>query len=281
MITINRKCSAAIGRFGLAIAATLLVLLASFGSALAQDQTQSGPSTDRDNPTQVVSNEIKGDGVDNKTDYFYSFTAGPGEVKLTLDVKAEKSTAVSSVDLVLFEANSRKLLSTYANPDHGSTKSAVETVKVRGEQTILLEVTVSQGVDNFKIKLDGAVKIASSTSGATDTSTPGGLAPPVARSSQGQPVDEGGAASGKGAGATNNSTGEGATDAATTGANANATGAASGTSSQTSASAGSNGGKVGKAKAKINSASSTLTSIISAGSSTVDSVKSVKKKKPQ
>src|SRR5258708_1730261 len=141
---------------------TAIILLAAIASMTAA-QNQPTPSTDRDNPAQLASNVITGDGVDSKTEYFYSFTAGPGEVKLTLDVKAEKDTAVSSVDIALFDATSRKLLSTYANPDHGSTKSAVETVKVRGEQTLLLDVTVSQGVDNFKIKLDGAVTIKSGT----------------------------------------------------------------------------------------------------------------------
>jgi len=49
---------------------------------------------------------VASDGVDDKTEYFYSFNAGPGEVTITLDVKAEKGTAVSSVDIVLFDAKS-------------------------------------------------------------------------------------------------------------------------------------------------------------------------------
>jgi hypothetical protein len=131
-----------------------VVLIAVAGLALAQ-----APSTDRDNPTQLTASEIKGDGVDEKTQYFYSFTAGPGDVTITLDVKAEKSTAVSSVDIALFNAGSKKLLSTYANPDHGSSKQAVETATIHGTQTLLLQVEVSTGVSSFKIKLAGAVAI--------------------------------------------------------------------------------------------------------------------------
>jgi hypothetical protein len=117
------------------------------------------PSTDRDNPTQLTDSEIKGDGVDEKTQYFYSFAGGPGDVTITLDVKADKSTAVSSVDIALFNASSKKLLSTYANPDHGSSKHAVETATVHSTQTLLLEVDVSTGVSSFKIKLAGAVTL--------------------------------------------------------------------------------------------------------------------------
>jgi hypothetical protein len=152
----------------------LLLLVVCAASAAAQDQAQTAPSTDRDNPTPLTTNNITGDGVDDKTEYFYSFPAGPGEVSVTLDVKAEKGTAVSSVDIALFDAKSNKLLSTYANPDHGSSKRAVERAKVRGTQTLLLEVTVSQGVDNFKIKLGGAIKIAPSTD-AGGTAAPMGI----------------------------------------------------------------------------------------------------------
>jgi len=146
--------------FGYILAGVLasVVLMASAGLAVAQN-----PSTDRDNPTQLTSGEINGDGVDARTQYFYAFTGGPGELRITLDVKAEQSTAVSSVDIALFNTNSKKLLSTYSNPDHGSSKRAVETVNVHGTQALLLEVDVSTGVASFKIKLDGAVTIKSGT----------------------------------------------------------------------------------------------------------------------
>jgi len=152
--------------FTLTAVASVLILVAvnaSFGQS---------PSTDRDNPTPVISGEIKGDGVDEKTQYFYSFTAGPGDVTITLDVKAEKSTAVSSVDIALFNASSKKLLSTYANPDHGSSKHAVETVTVHGTQMLLLEVDVSTGVSSFKIKLAGAVTLNGTGQGGGFTALP-------------------------------------------------------------------------------------------------------------
>jgi hypothetical protein len=158
MIT-NRfdRMSSAVGSILTGLLACV-VLIAVAGLAAAQ-----APSTDRDNPTQLTASEIKGDGVDEKTQYFYSFTAGPGDVTITLDVKAEKSTAVSSVDIALFSAGSKKLFSTYANPDHGSSKHAVETATVHGTQTLLLQVEVSTGVSSFKIKLAGAVAINSGT----------------------------------------------------------------------------------------------------------------------
>src|SRR5260370_7296135 len=77
-----------------------IILLAAIANVTAA-QNQPTPSTDRDNPAQLASNVITGDSVDSKTEYFYLFTAGPGEIKLTLDVKAEKSAAGSTVTLPL------------------------------------------------------------------------------------------------------------------------------------------------------------------------------------
>ena len=110
MITNRFECtSSTLGSILMGMLACV-VLVAVAGLAAAQ-----APSTDRDNPTPLSSGEIKGDGVDEKTQYFYSFTAGPGDVTITLDVKAEKSTAVSSVDIALFNASSKKLLSTWTS----------------------------------------------------------------------------------------------------------------------------------------------------------------------
>ncbi len=251
-----------------------IILLAGAASVTAA-QNQPTPSTDRDNPAQLTSNVITGDGVDDKTEYFYAFTAGPGEVKLTLDVKAEKSTAVSSVDLVLFDANSRKLLSTYANPDHGSTKSAVETVKVRGEQTLVLDVTVSPGIDSFKIKLDGAIKIASST--PADSSATNGGVQSADSASQSQTADS----------STTGSTNAAALDASASGTTTASQGASASqpsdaaSASQPGAAGGGLPGETGKVNAKIYSTGATLSSIITSAGATADSVKSVKKKKNQ
>src|SRR5260370_26193784 len=195
-------------------------------------------------------------------------------MKRKVDVKVEKSATVSSGDIALFDANSRKLLSTYANPDHGSTKSAIETVKVRGEQTVLLDVTISPGVDNFKIKLDGAIKIAPSTP-AESSATNGGVqsADPASQSQTGDGSTGGGSTNA----AAPDASASGATTASQDASASQPTDTAS--APQTGAAGSGLPGKAGKVNAKINSAGGVLNSIISGASSTADSVKSVKKKR--
>ena len=54
-------------------------LLGTVGVTVAQ-------STDRDHPTPLTSDEIKGAGTGKKVEYYYSFTGGPGQVLLTIDL---------------------------------------------------------------------------------------------------------------------------------------------------------------------------------------------------
>ena len=157
-----------------------ILILVAVNTSFAQDQQS--PSKDRDNPTPLTSAEIRGDGVDEKTEYFYSFSAGPGEVTVTLDVKSDKSAAVSSVDLELIDARSKSLLRSFANPSLGDSKRAVETVKVRGKQTLLLSVVVSQGVDNYRLRLSGAVEFAQPVQVQPDQPQPANPASPPTQS---------------------------------------------------------------------------------------------------
>jgi hypothetical protein len=155
-----------------ALATAVSIVLAAVCAA-AQAQT---PSTDRDNPTPLTTNVITGVGVNEKTEYFYSFAATPGDVKLLLEVTADKKAAVSSVDIAVFDSDANSLLSTYANPDHGSSKHAAQTITIKSPQTLLLQVTVSPGVNTFKISLSGSVNIepAAPTDASDSSAAPAG-----------------------------------------------------------------------------------------------------------
>ena len=50
-------------------------------------------STDRDDPTVLTSNEIKDEGPGKAVEYYYGITAGPGEVTITVDLKASSYSA--------------------------------------------------------------------------------------------------------------------------------------------------------------------------------------------
>jgi hypothetical protein len=131
--------------------------------------TQTTPSTDRDNPTPFVSNEVKGEGTDDKTEYFYSFTAGPGEVTLTFDVKADKGANLHGFDYEVFDARSRRVAGGFLDPVRGESKRKLEKIVVRGQQAqqFLLRLVVTEYVDTYRVRVDGAA-----SSGGATTATP-------------------------------------------------------------------------------------------------------------
>ncbi|MEO8072910.1 MAG: hypothetical protein ABI686_06655, partial [Acidobacteriota bacterium] len=77
--------------------AGLLVFCAASNDALAQ-------SDDRDNPIPLRSNEITGNLNEHNEEHFYSFIAGPGELIITVDVKA-KSSDQGLLNFELLEKN--------------------------------------------------------------------------------------------------------------------------------------------------------------------------------
>jgi hypothetical protein len=105
-------------------------------------------------------NEISGRG--SAKDLYYSFTAGPGEVKLGLEVTASGST----VTVELFDADGNKLLY-----DENKTSFAVNSSGVSieehakwdldREEQILMRISHSypNSLKSFRLKLEGAVKL--------------------------------------------------------------------------------------------------------------------------
>src|SRR5438034_10849041 len=83
-----------------------LVLIAQSGAAIAQ-------SRDKDNPSPLTSNEISGqikvgrERKEYRDDYYYTFTAGPGEVVLRLGAQTSSDSvfAVAGISMDLYDEN--------------------------------------------------------------------------------------------------------------------------------------------------------------------------------
>ena len=94
--------SARLYAVGLIIA--VFLIFASMSPAFGQER-----STDRDNPTPLTANVVTDDLDGTDTAYFYKFTAGPGKLTVTIEVKASGTNAGAMLDL--FDAKSRPILS--------------------------------------------------------------------------------------------------------------------------------------------------------------------------
>jgi hypothetical protein len=161
---------------GVLILVSLFLLLTLAGPASAQ-------STDQDSPTPFTTNEVKGTGTEDKTEYFYSFNADPGEVTLTFDVKAEKNANLSGFDYEVLNAKGKRLVGGFVDPVRGESKRTVATVSVKGPgtQQLLLKLTVTEFVATFRVRLGGPVVVAAADSAAAQPATAaGGAVSPAA-----------------------------------------------------------------------------------------------------
>lgn len=128
----------------------LLIVFSLNGSALAQ-------SGDRDNPTPLASNMIKGTGTGKKVEYYYSFTAGPGEVIVTIDLKAKSGS--TNADVEIFDGESEKVFYNYP----GATSTSERHVKkfsLSSKQQLLLRLAFDRDAGEYVIKLAGPVELA-------------------------------------------------------------------------------------------------------------------------
>jgi hypothetical protein len=132
----------------------LLLLLAATGSTSAQ-------STDRDHPTVLNSNEIKGDLDGSEVEYFFSFTAGPGEMTITLDVKSSDGTAGTAFELLDADANKVLICCEGAQADStGTSGRDIQSIKLARRQTVVLHLTpFHYGKGTYRVRMSGATNL--------------------------------------------------------------------------------------------------------------------------
>lgn len=131
--------------------AALLFFIAAAGSSAAQ-------STDRDNPTPLKSDELKADFSQDDSEHFYSFTAGPGEVVFTLDVKgAAPSGGVPYFHL--FNTDGRQLDSFDVFAAGNASEKSVKRVSFAKPQTVVMRIAKPIGAGSYRLRIGGAVAL--------------------------------------------------------------------------------------------------------------------------
>lgn len=153
---------------------SLLFIVATAVGANAQSQ-------DRDNPTPFVSNPAKGNGTGKKVEYFYSFTGGPGEVALTVDLKAKAGS--TNADVEIFDEDGSKIFYYYPNAT-SQNEHAVKRFTLNNKQLLTLRVALDSSAGGYSIKLGGAVEL------AAQAAAPPSDAAPSSAEEQPQPASE-------------------------------------------------------------------------------------------
>jgi hypothetical protein len=142
----------------------VLFLFALVGTAAAQ-------SSNRDNPTALNSGEINGSMNNHNGESFYSFTAGPGELTITVDVtvnhrRDETQIGVLNFELLGRDASTSLLCCEFAQTGDSGTGRTVKSVRLTRRQTVILHTTNGPvGGGTFRVRLSGANSFSTSTLG--------------------------------------------------------------------------------------------------------------------
>jgi len=140
------------------------LISALFAASLLAAQASFAQSTNRDDPTPLTSNEVSGNFDDPERgakEYFYSFTAGPGDLTITFDLKGRDRDASGSVAYELLPSNGSEgdpiLCCEYAQTGGGTTGRSVANVKLTRRQNVILHLTNSiyRG-GSFNVRFSGA-----------------------------------------------------------------------------------------------------------------------------
>ena len=116
-------------------------------------------STDRDKPTRLISNEIRGLGVGEDISYYYAFNAGPGTVTAIVDGKNRyASFGANAIEIELSDLDAEPLLSiSLGNTTKDERK--VERVQLGRQQQVIMRVLLDKRTIDYMVRLEGAVDL--------------------------------------------------------------------------------------------------------------------------
>ena len=153
--------------------ATLVVMLLGLFPVFAAPQ-----SKDKDKPTPLTSAEVSGvSRKEDRRELYYSFTAGPGELVVTLDVEglSGRSDRESLVRLTFLDQDSHEVGKFHRQSGlNGDNKRQVEKYNLTKQTSLVMRVTFEAGASKYKVGLSGDVSL-EQPDGPVDTSAPGEL----------------------------------------------------------------------------------------------------------
>jgi hypothetical protein len=123
-------------------------------------------SIDIDKPTPLTSNEIMGNGVGEVVSYYYTFNAGPGEVKVTVDGKNKPSRGqapsahvagfTDAIAVEISDLDAKNLL--HVNLGYTQIgKREVERFQLRRRQQVILRILLSEDTLDYKVRVDDSI----------------------------------------------------------------------------------------------------------------------------
>ena len=123
-------------------------------------------STDPDSPTLVTQTMVQGKITGEAVAYYYTFTAGPGVLKVTFDLKSQ-ATSGAYMTWQLTDANFKELESGFISAANAAGERQVKEINLTKKQKVIFkaEGTADSAPANFKFQFTGAVAFTGGMSG--------------------------------------------------------------------------------------------------------------------
>ena len=138
-----------------------VLVLAVFGLLCGAPHMASAKSLPQDNPIVMTSPEVVDD-VSGKEveEKYYRFTAGPGTVTMTVDMKTDSGTMID-FDVYILDGKWKTLAKVMDVLGNSATKRAVKQIKLKKQQSLILKIVTkpSWGSGSYQVRLEGAVKL--------------------------------------------------------------------------------------------------------------------------
>jgi len=144
----------------------IIVFLVSSISVAAQSTTPSSPTS--------LNGQYQGKGPNKETNYYFGFTAGPGEVTVHLEIMAKAYSTFARLEVW----SGNKTIATH-NMNAATTTGASSVVKefnLDEKATVLIKVTLDANLANYKITLGGAVETSATSEETPSAQTGDGMA---------------------------------------------------------------------------------------------------------
>lgn len=120
--------------------------------------TTSAQSTNQAKPTVLTETEFTAKGPSKETNYYFSFTAGPGEFSVTLQIKATDFSTFARLEVLTTGLNALAMHNMNATTGTGP-QEVTKKIVLKKQQTIILKTTLDHNLNEYKITLGGAVKV--------------------------------------------------------------------------------------------------------------------------
>ena len=150
---------------------TTIKLISTVAACLLFAITVSSQSTNPSSPTPV-NGQYKGKGPSKETNFYFSITGGPGDIRVRLDIKAKDYSTFARIEIDNDPSNLIAMHNMNASTTTGAA-SVTKEFKLAKKQTVRIKLTLDGNLAEYTLTVDGGIVFSGGGGESTDTGSGG------------------------------------------------------------------------------------------------------------